>query len=137
MKSEQLTIILEKAEDGFFARIRGIPNYLPTTFGETVEQVTSNMRELLVDYIEHEGKDTDFATVDVSKIEFAYEYDLEAFFEEFSFLKITDVAKVAGLNGSLLRQYANGSKQASEKQVKKIEDAIHKIAKSLLEVQLS
>jgi transcriptional regulator with XRE-family HTH domain len=47
-------------------------------------------------------------------------------------LKISSVAKYAGMNAALLRQYASGVKSPSSEQAKKIEKALHS-----LEVELS
>ncbi len=137
----KLTIILEKDEDGFWARIDNIPEFLPNTFAPTIEQVKTNLIEVLDDYLQHEGKTNAFfegiTTESLpSAIEFDYVYDLQAFFEDHHALKISEVAKLAGLSPSLVRQYASGMKQASAPQVKKIESAIHKLAQSLLELQL-
>ncbi len=65
-----------------------------------------------------------------------FSYDLQAFFVEFDDLKSTGIARRAGINESLLRQYASGSKYPSEEQVKKIEDAIHTLAKRLQQVSI-
>ncbi len=63
-------------------------------------------------------------------------YDLQAFFREFKDLKISSIAERAELNPSLLRQYATGNKFPSSDQVKKIEDAIHNLAKRLKQVSI-
>ncbi len=141
MQKKKLTIILEKADDGsgFWARVdEDAGNYLPATFGETIPEVTNNMYELVEDYLENEGKtDPAWAGITSAKeITFEYTYDLQAFFEGFPALKITEIAAEAGLNGSLVRQYATGKKHASETQVKKIETAIHQLGKALLDVHL-
>ena len=66
------------------------------------------------------------------EFEFKYKYDLTSLFEAFNYLKISSIARVAGVNGSLLRQYVTGAKQASPAQAKRIETAIHKIGNELL-----
>ncbi|MDJ1468165.1 hypothetical protein [Xanthocytophaga flava] len=134
---KQLTVILEKADNGFWARIETIRDYGPNGHGETIEELEQDLRNSLTDYLENEGKDNpDFAGLTANDIEFIYEYDLQAFFEKHSYLKITDIAKIAGINGSSLRQYATGLRQASDKHVKLIEEAIHKIGKELMEAHL-
>jgi hypothetical protein len=64
-------------------------------------------------------------------VEFDYHYDVSAFFENFDFLKQTKIAELSGINTGLLRQYASGVKHPSPTQAKKIEIAIHKLAKEL------
>ncbi len=51
-------------------------------------------------------------------------------------LNISSIAKRAGMNPGLLRQYASGVKHPSREQAKKIEDSIHKIANELREVTI-
>ncbi len=63
-------------------------------------------------------------------------YDLEAFFMEHSYLKISSIAEQAKINPGLVRQYASGVKHPSAEQAKKIEATIHKIANDLQQVEL-
>jgi hypothetical protein len=100
--------------------------------GETVTTLLQNLKDSIVDYIEHEGKKDKFwSKVDVKSIEFKILYDLEAFFEEFSDLKISSIALRGVLNPSLVRQCATGSKYPSAEQAKKIEGALHSLGKKL------
>jgi len=74
--------------------------------------------------------------VNVDNLRFECKYDLSVLFEVFSFLKISKIAILAGVNSSLLRQYAIGNKHASPTQAKKIERTVHEIAKKLSVVQV-
>lgn len=67
---------------------------------------------------------------------FDLRYDLQAFFQDHDYLKITAIAKRANMNPGLLRQYASGVKYPSLEQAKRIEDAIHDLAKELDRVSL-
>ncbi|HEV7382648.1 MAG TPA: hypothetical protein VGN64_22790 [Dyadobacter sp.] len=78
----------------------------------------------------------DFHEVDPVTVQFQVGYDLTAFFEQFDFLKITKIAELSGVNGSLMRQYATGKKFPSAKQAKKIERAVKELARQLLKVQI-
>src|SRR5665213_1863972 len=123
-RSQQIEVIIEKNEDHFWGRIES-KGFIPTGQGETVPALLQNIKDSIEDYIEHEGKKDKFwSKVDVSNIEFNILYDLEAFYEEFNELKISSIAERAGLNSSLVRQYATGSKYPSFDQAKKIEVAI-------------
>lgn len=68
---------------------------------------------------------------DVSELEFVYKYDMQTFFNYFSFLNISKIGEMAGINSSLLRQYASGAAMAGEKQYNKIKDCINRIAHEL------
>ena len=59
-----------------------------------------------------------------------------AFFETYSYLNISDIAKVAGINPGLMRQYSSGNKFPSKERVKEIEKAVKKIGRELTQVNL-
>ena len=135
-RSQKIEVIIEKNEDHFWGRIEN-KGFMPTGQGKTVTALLQNLKDSIADYIEHEGKKDKFwSNVDVKRIEFKILYDLVAFFEEFSDLKISSIALRAGLNPSLVRQYATGSKYPSAKQAKKIEEALHSLGKKLQEVTI-
>jgi hypothetical protein len=77
-----------------------------------------------------------FHDIKPDEIKFQYRYDLSALFEAFKFLKISNIAEIAGINPSLLRQYVTGNKHASSTQAKKIQATIHKLGKELIDVEL-
>ena len=79
----------------------------------------------------------DFHEVDPKKAKFEIAYDLTSVFKAHDVLNITAVANQAGINPSLMRQYASGSKHPSPEKVKAIEGAIHNIAKNLSQIKLS
>lgn len=133
----QLEIILEKNGSDLWGRIDSPPYLYLTTVGNSVEGVTANLRDLIADFLEHEGKDLDeWKAVNPDAITFEYSYDLTAFFEVFNELNISAVAKTAGINSSLMRQYASGAKHPSDKQVQKIQTAVHQIAQNLMRASL-
>lgn len=133
---QKIEVIIEKNEDHFWGRIEN-KGFMPTGQGETVTALSQNLKDSIVDYIKHEGKEDKFwSKVDVKSIEFKILYDLVAFFEEFSDLKISSIAPRAGLNPSLVRQYVTGSKYPSPEQAKKIEEALHSLGKKLQEVTI-
>jgi hypothetical protein len=131
----KLQIIIEKGEDGLWGRIE-TPDYLPVTYGKTVEEVTSQLYDLIDDYLVNEPDKSAFwqNVSSAGQIEFEYVYDIQAFFESFTALNISQVARQAGINQSLMRQYASGVKHPSSEQARKIEKAIHLLATDLLKV---
>ena len=70
--------------------------------------------------------------VDLNSMAFEFKYDLESFFQEHDYLKISSVAEIAGMNPSLIRQYASGVKYPSAEQADKLQRAIRKIADDLM-----
>lgn len=122
----KISLIIENAKDGvFWGRVNFEDNLLVES-AESLEQLQVKMKALLFD----------FHDIEVTNIDFEISYDLSAFFESFSYLKISEIAKYAGLNASLLRHYVAGSKTASKVQVIKLQDAIRKAGSELMEVSL-
>ena len=66
-----------------------------------------------------------------SELSFEYKYDLRSFFNYFSFLNVSDIAKRAGINPSLMRQYTSGVKTAGEKIYERLSSCIEQIKKDL------
>lgn len=56
--------------------------------------------------------------------------------ESFSAVKLGAVAKEAGMNPTLLRQYVSGTKRPSAEQALRVQDALHRVGRRLLEVRL-
>lgn len=134
----KLTIIFEKSDDALFGRIEGIPDFLPVTEGKDIQEIELNLRDLLDDYITHEGQEFKaWKNLKADQIEFAHAYDLSAFFELFDDVKIGAIAKRADLNPSLVRHYVAGTKFPSASQAKKLENAIHELGNKLREVVLA
>lgn len=62
---------------------------------------------------------------------FEYKYDLRSFFNYFNFLNITEIAKRAGVNPSLMRQYTSGVKTAGEATYRKLSSCMTQIKSEL------
>lgn len=67
---------------------------------------------------------------------FEISYDLTTFFEQYSFLNVSNIAKRANISPLLMRQYSAGIKFPSAERVKEIEQAIHSIGKELSTVRI-
>jgi len=129
--TKKLTIILEKSDGELYGRIDD-PEFLYTTCGNDKNEVEKNLRNLIADFVKHEGKTSKrWNNVNAKELTFDFSYDLAAFFEIYDTVKITPIAKKAGVNESLLRQYVTGAKKASAVQAKKIESAVHQLGKEL------
>lgn len=120
-----IELVIETGESSLWGRASYDDNLIVDE-AKTVEELQSKMRTLLFN----------FHDLDPDSYEFRIEYDLTAFFEKFDFLKITKVAELAGINGSLLRQYITGKKHPSAKQAAKIEGAIKELASQLAEAHI-
>lgn len=119
----KLLLIIEKSKGKLWGRVNYKDNLI-TDFASSVDVLEKKMRKLLKDF--HR----------LSDAEFEYSYDLTAFFEQYDFLKQSKIAELAGMNAGLLRQYACGVKYPSPEQAKKIEKAVHDLAKELKAVSI-
>jgi len=122
---KKLTLTIERADGVLWGRTEYDDNLLVES-GETQEGLEASLKTLL----------HDFHDLDPARVEFTVEYDLTAFFQEFDFLKITKVAELAGLNGSLLRQYVSGKRNPASTQARKIGTASHQLGGKLAGVHL-
>jgi hypothetical protein len=122
---KKLTLIVEKQDEGLAGRVL-YDDDLIVESGNDLRSLEDKMGLLL----------KKFHGVNPGEVKFQYKYDISSLFETFDVLKISNVAKIAGLNPSLLRQYVTGNKQASATQARKIEAVIHKLGKALSSVQI-
>lgn len=113
MDSNKVQVVVECAKDGQFwcytqDDIDGVGlSASGTTVADAKKDLMSCLQEASQDAQEN-GKQ--FPTV-----EFEYKYDLQSFFNYFSFLNMTEIARMAGINPSLMHQYKTGIKKAGEK----------------------
>ena len=122
---ELIKMVIEGDDGSLWGRVEYDDNLIVEE-AKTVEELQQNFKKLLFD----------FHNLNPDSYEFQIEYDLTAFFYEFDFLKVTKIAELSGLNGSLVRQYATGKKFPSAKQAEKIENAIKRLALQLSDIHI-
>lgn len=103
--------------------------------GETVDEAKADFENSVNEVIESYTENGQTVPEELQNIEFVYKYDLPSFLSYYKYLNMTQFAKYAGINPSLMRQYKQGQ-YVSEKQVSKIQAAVHKIGKELAAVKL-
>lgn len=110
---------------------------LLTTMADTIEEALANIRMLIDDCIEHNWRDLpEWQGITSADVEFEFEYSLVSFFDVYKALKISEIARMAKLNPALVRAYANGDKNPSLAQIEKIQEAVHRLAQSLLSMRV-
>ncbi|WP_372648266.1 type II toxin-antitoxin system HicB family antitoxin [Draconibacterium sp.] len=130
IRDNEALVILEKSEDGYWARVDALPGCY--SFGETPHEAINNTREAIAEHIEGLIEiNADFPEMFTREYAIKIKYDLQSLFETFKFINVSAFAELAGINASLLRQYAKGITTASEKQKAKIESALHKVCNDL------
>ena len=110
----KVTVIIEKAKDGYYSCYveDDLPGFGLSGFGESAEAAKEDMLKSYQEMKEiqaEEGKE-------VPELEFTYKYDMQSFFDYFSFLNVTKVAELAGINPALMRKYTSGVDNAGQKQ---------------------
>lgn len=122
---ELIRLIVEGNNGTLWGRVAYDDNLIVEE-ASTLEELEFKMKSLLADIY----------NLHPDAYSFRIEYDLTAFFDRFDFLKVTKIAEEAGLNGSLVRQYASGKKFPSAKQAEKIEQAVKQLAQRLASVHI-
>lgn len=94
--------------------------------GATAEEAKADFMKAL-----QECRDDDPNNKALQDLTFTYKYDVQAFFKEFSFLNATEIARRAGINPSLMRQYVSGVKTAGEKTYQRLNACMDNIKADL------
>ena len=136
MKKMKTIALIEKGKDGKFGIFT--PDINATIIGEgaSVAEAKSDfensVREMLASYSDNGEQLPD----ELRDLEIEYKYDIASVFDYFKFINVSQFAKIAGINASLMRHYKLGDTYISEKQARKIEQAFHEIGRELLTVSL-
>ena len=126
----KVKVSVYKADDGSFwchteRNVYGTGlNGCGNTVAEAKQDLMVCLEEAKEDYL-NQGK-TPY------QVDFEYIYDLQSFFEIFSVFNVTEVARRAGINPTLMRQYTSGVKKAGEKTYAKLSSCINDIRKDII-----
>lgn len=118
-QAEDGTYWCHTEEDVYDSGLNGAGN----TVSEAKHDLMVCLEESRRDVLAHGGE--------VEPVEFRYQYDLQSFFEYFSFLNVTEIARRSGINPSLMRQYVSGLKNAGEKTYSRLSSCIENISREL------
>ena len=124
---ETIALIIESAKDGeLWGRVQYDDNLI-TESASSVPELERKMKALLKDW----------HAFDTKQISFELQYDMAGLFDEKKFLNAAVIAERAGINKSLMRQYASGIKFPSLERAKQIERVIHELGKEMLGIKIS
>ncbi|WP_291529037.1 type II toxin-antitoxin system HicB family antitoxin [Bacteroides sp. UBA939] len=126
---QNVTVLMEKSSDGYFSCFveDELPGFGLAGYGDTAELAKKDMMQAyadMKDILEEEGKE-------IPELEFTYKYDIQSFFNYFSFLNVTKIAELAGINPSLMRRYTSGVAVAGQKQYDKIKVAVDRVTQEM------
>ena len=116
-------LIIEMTDGDYWGRV-DINNNLIIESSTTIEGLKKKIKKA-VERIENINIDS-----------FHISYDLTSFFEQYSYLNISNIAERANISPLLMRQYSAGIKFPSAERVKSIQNAIQGIGRELSRVRL-
>ncbi len=125
----KVQVIVEQASDGKFwcYTEHDIENVGLSAMGDSVAKAKQD----LLSCYEEAKQDAAENGKRFPNVEFEYKYDLQSFFNYFSFLNVSDIAQRAGINPSLMRQYSRGIKKAGEKTYERLSACMANITTDL------
>ena len=128
--------LIERGKDGAFGVFT--PEINSTIFGagETVAEAKNDFENSVKEVIEAYAEHGDELPEELKGIKFIYKYDIASMFDYYDWINVSQFAKKAGINASLMRQYRMGKTYISENQTKKIQTTLHSLGKELLSVKL-
>ena len=127
--------LIEIGKDGTFGVFSPDTKSVMFGNGSTVAEAKADFENSVREIIQFCQEDGVQDPDDLKNVTFVYKYDMPSFLNYYKYLNVTQFARYAGINPSLMRQYKHGQ-GASEKQIAKIQDAIHRIGKELSSVKL-
>lgn len=130
------TALIEKGKDGTFGIFT--PDLEHTIIGEgnTVCECKLDFENSVKEIFEYYQENGEQIPEELQDVEFEYKYDIASLFNYYNFINVSQFAKLAGINPSLMRQYKSGDQYISENQISKIEDALHKMANEMASIKL-
>ena len=127
--------LIEMGKDGKFTIFT--PELRTTIIGDgkTVAEAKADFENSVKEVLETYEELNEQIPDELVDVQFEYKYDMPSFLNFYDYFNVSRLAEHAGINPSLMRQYKHGQ-YVSEKQVMKIQNAIHKIGSELASVQL-
>ena len=126
-----VNVVVEKSNTGYSAYMPDVPGV--ASVGDTFNELRANIQEALALYIETSRQFEDSLPETLSEeYQLAYKFDIQTFMEWLSkVMSQKGLSDIAGMNESLISQYANGIKNPGPKQLKRMENALHRFADDL------
>ncbi len=129
-----MTALIERGKDGKYGIYTPDTNCTIIGEGSTIAEAKADfelgVKEMILSYTENNEP----LPEELQDIEFEFKYDIASFFDYYP-INMTRFAQMASINASLMRQYKRGQ-YISQKQMEKIQNAIHAIGKEMAECQL-
>lgn len=128
-----MTAIIEKGQNGFYSVYvkDDLPGIGLNGQGYSVDEAKKEMLTALEEIKEIYKEEGMPISETLANLTIEYKYDMQSFFNYFSWINISKLSEKVGINGSLLRRYKNGLAFASERQCAKIQDSMQQLGNEL------
>lgn len=132
-----IEVIVERHYDGtFWGTTQNIPGVV-TAFGASLDELKKNLEQAFLEYVAAAAELGEAWIEEVrTRKDWAFYMNMQALFELVPEVKISAIARRAGINESLMRQYATGKAVVSEDRLRYIEQTIHDLGRELQTVKL-
>ena len=136
-KNLSIEVVVERHYDGtFWGTTQNIPGVV-TAFGASLDELKKNLEQAFLEYTAAAAELGEAWIEEVrTRKEWAFYMNMQALFELVPEVKISAIARRAGINESLMRQYATGKAVVSEDRLRYIEQTIHDLGRELQTVKL-
>jgi predicted RNase H-like HicB family nuclease len=136
-KNLSIEVVVERHYDGtFWGTTQNIPGVV-TAFGASLDELKKNLEHAFLEYVAAAAELGEAWIEEVrTRKEWAFYMNMQALFELDPEVKISAIARRAGINESLMRQYATGKAVVSEDRLRYIEQTIHDLGRELQTVKL-
>ena len=136
-KNLSIEVIVERHYDGtFWGTTQNIPGVV-TAFGASLDELKKNLEQAFLEYVAAAAELGEAWIEEVrTRKDWAFYMNMQALFELVPEVKISAIARRAGINESLMRQYATGKAVVSEDRLRYIEQTIHDLGRELQTVKL-
>ena len=125
--------IIETGRDGGFdIYLPDLEHQLFYGTGNTVQEAKASLLDTYQEILEMYAEDGEPVPTELQDLEFDFKYDIASFFDEYNWINISALARVLGMNKSLLYQYKKGNTYISHQQMKRIEKGVHELGNKLL-----
>jgi predicted RNase H-like HicB family nuclease len=133
---EKIIVTIELADNNYAAYIEKLPGCVST--GATFDELKENINEAIEFHLAGMREDGDEIPVEFSgKYELAFHFDIESLLNHYKGIFTNSaLERITGINQRQLQHYASGLSKPRAEQTKKIQEALHRLGKELLVVEL-
>lgn len=130
-----ITVTVEHGKDGFSVYT---PDSLFSGFGATIKEAKKDMQQQMQFYKTTCQKDgVAYPAFLDEEVEFVYKFDVQSLLQYYSGI-LTNAAleRLTGINRKQLWSYTHGLSKPREAQVRKIQNALHRLGNELISISL-